>query len=324
MNFKNLFPLLDFLHAERDDLLYYLLFGDGVENKIPPGDFPLIFIGEDTIIIPPTVFQGTQEIHRQCFISTSFLKKTSIKERCRILDSRIFQAVIGQEAVVINSTIEESSFGENCYANASTITNSRIKNGVVISTGCTVRDAIISNETIIHPQVVIDYSRIGELCSIQSGTKLISALGQDRHPIVIQKKVFLGPNVTIIGPAVIGHNSYIDTGVTIQNGFIPPFSYVRKTPDDYDVQKHSAIHLLEGLWYLDKTGPIETNELVNIKKKCLFFEKEAKRKRIDIREKLITSNKKTGCRPPVEVLVQEKGLKKFSDFIQSEIESLVN
>lgn len=72
MDLKSIFPLLDFLYAERDDLLFYLLIGDEKRNDIQPGDFPLIFVGEDTTFVPPVIFQGPQEIHRHCFISQSF------------------------------------------------------------------------------------------------------------------------------------------------------------------------------------------------------------------------------------------------------------
>ena len=323
MDLKRVFPLLDFLYAERDDLLYYLLFGDRVDNEISPDDFPLIFIGEDTTFIPPVIFQGPQEIHRHCFVSHSFLEHCSIKEKSRVLDSRLFHAIIGQKSVVINSTFEQTSLGNNSYVNNSTISDSRIKDGVTISNGCSIEDSIIGNNVTLFPQVVVDFSRVDEFSSLQSGVKLISSTGQIREPIVIEKKTYLGANVTILGPAVIGHNSFIEAGITIHNDYIPPFSYVRKLmiSDHYEIQPYGAFQLINGLWYIDRSRSLKLAELIEAKKKCLLFEKEAEKKHINIHEKIQTIPRK---RLILDHLLDKEGLNAFMHLIQKEIESLVN
>ncbi|HON22077.1 MAG TPA: hypothetical protein PLX48_02890 [Candidatus Paceibacterota bacterium] len=323
MDLKSIFPLLDFLYAERDDLLYYLLFGDGIENKISPSDFPLIFIGEDSTLIPPVIFQGPQEIHRHCFVSHSFLEHSSLKEKARILDSRLFHSIIGQKTVVINSTMEETSIGENCYINGSTISGSRIKNNVTISSSCSIEDGIIGDGVTFFPQVVADFCRVDEFSSLQSGTKLVSYAGQGREPVVVEKRVYLGPNITVIGPAVIGHNCFVEAGVTIHDDYIPPFSYVRKLSlsNSYQVHPYGAFQLIDGLWYIDRTGSLKVADLIEAKKKCLLLEKEAQKKHINVHERLATIQ---GERLVVANLLEKNGLKNFLNIVQKEIESLVN
>ncbi len=323
MDLKSIFPLLDFLYVERDDLLFYLLIGNEKRNDIQPGDFPLIFVGEDSTLVPPVIFQGPQEIHRHCFVSHSFLEHSSLKEKARILDSRLFHSIIGQKTVVINSTMEETSIGENCYINGSTISGSRIKNNVTISSSCSIEDGIIGDGVTFFPQVVADFCRVDEFSSLQSGTKLVSYAGQGREPVVVEKRVYLGPNVTVIGPAVIGHNCFVEAGVTIHDDYIPPFSYVRKLclSNSYQVHPYSAFQLIDGLWYIDRTGSLKVADLIEAKKRCLLFEKEAQKKHINIHKKL---NAIPGHRIIVDQLLEKGGLSEFLNIIQKEIESLVN
>ncbi|MCX8015736.1 MAG: hypothetical protein N2692_00255 [Patescibacteria group bacterium] len=327
---EKIFPILDPIHTTQPDTLDGIIFDDSPE--IDRSEFPLVLIDTDTIIIPVTTFKGYGEIGSNVLISNSFLSKTTIKNGSKIIDSRIFTGIIHNETVIINSTIEGSVFNEKCYANNCTIIESVLGKEVIICGSSNINRSRIYDEVVLSPQVIVDNGKVEKFCYLESGVKLIGQKGRYGDAVVILKpKVYVGANSLIIGPALIDHNCYIDSDVVIEPSnligiFIPPFSYIRRSDNKkgYEVLEKRSFYLIDGLWYVAKDTPIEISLIREVKNKLEFIEKKLKEKKEDIKEVLTNKNTKAGNQPPIQLLLYNDGLKKFKEFLNRMMESLVN
>jgi len=72
----------------------------------------------------------------------------------------------------------------------------------------------------------------------------------DRHPIVLEERVFVGSHSVIKGGATIGHHSVVAAGTIVEGIAIPPFSLVTGNPmtvrpgyyrDRWD-RRHASTH----------------------------------------------------------------------------------
>jgi len=329
---EKIFPVLDTIYTTQPETLDSIIFGES--KDIDLSDLPLVLIDSNTIIIPITTFKGYCEIGADVLISHCFLSKTTIKSGSKILDSRIFTAVLNEESVIIASTIEGSKIGKRCYLNNSILTESVLEDEVTICGNSSVNKAKVSKGVIICPQVVVENSKIEDFCYLESGVKLIGQKGKyGINCILLKKKVYVGPNVLIVDPALIEHNSYIEAGVEIDAGsinsnglFISPFSYIRKScnKNGFEILQNRSFYLCDGLWYVSKSEPVEIGLIREIKNKLSFIEIEGRKRKLDLREILTEKNVKTGGLPPVQLLLESEALKNFNIFLQQIMQSLVN
>ncbi len=251
-----------------------------------------------------------------------------IQNDSRIVDSRLFSAQIERRVVVINSTIEGSKLGNNCYINQSVVTEIQLEQDVVLTGNSNINRSIVGNNVIICPQAVVEKIKIEEKCYLDIGVHLIGTLGKylDSH-IVIKRETYLGPNVLIVGPIVIEHDSYIAAGVEIdahKSGiiYIPPFSHVIKSNNEkgFEIVQNAAFYLCDSIWFTSIKS-LEITEIEQTKGKIRLIQNECLRRNLNIKEFLGKEIAEIPNFEPTELFFN---FEKLNQFLNRIMESLVN
>ncbi len=159
-------------------------------------------IGMDTIIYPNVHICG----------------KSIIGEECEILpNTKIVDTQIGNNTKIESSVIYESKVGENtsvgpfAYLRPNSIIGDRVKVGDFVE----IKNATIGNETKISHLSYVGDASVGENCNLGCGIVTVNYDGKKKHKTIIGDKSFVGCNVNLVAPVVVGENSYIAAGTTV-------------------------------------------------------------------------------------------------------------
>ena len=145
---------------------------------------------------------------------------TKIKKGCTIESHVIFKTGVSiKENVFVksHSLLEECIIGNNSSIGpfARIRPNSIIGNNVKIGNYVEVKNSIIGNNTAISHLSYIGDSRVGKNVNIGAGTITCNYNGKKKNKTIIEDRVFIGSNSSLIAPLKIGKNSTIGAGSVI-------------------------------------------------------------------------------------------------------------
>jgi len=168
-----------------------------------------------TYISPEAEIEASVTIHPGAII----VGKSKINSFAIIKANVVIKnSVIGKTTVVKEGCIIENSITGN-YCDIGPI--ARLKNGTIIKSGAhiesfvEIENSIIGPHTKIGQNVYIGDAKIGQNVSIGAGTKIANQDGKKRNETIIQDKVYIGVNVSLVAPIKIGKGAYISAGSTI-------------------------------------------------------------------------------------------------------------
>ena len=156
-------------------------------------------IGKNTTIYPNNYIYNST-IGDNCIIEPSnFIIDSKISNDNKISFSYIKNCIIEENNNIGNySNLKNVNLGNNnLIENFVNIENSTIKNDVTIKSSSNLINSIIGSKTLISNGVVF--------CSIKN----------KNHKTIIGEKCFVGSNVNIISPVIVGDNNYIYPGVNL-------------------------------------------------------------------------------------------------------------
>ena len=158
-------------------------------------------IGEGTCIYPGTVILGSTEIGKNN----------------TVYSSRIEDSVIGEGNLIDTSVIESSRIGDEntvgpfAHLRKDTCLSSRTKVGSFSETKASF---IGEGSKIPHLSYVGD-AQVGQRVNFGCGSVTANYDGNKKHPSVIKDDAFIGCNVNLIAPIIVGSSSYIAAGSSV-------------------------------------------------------------------------------------------------------------
>lgn len=155
-----------------------------------------------------------------------------IKNRCKIFSNSVLKNVCLYSGVEV-----KSSYLEDCVIGANTTVGpfAHIRNHSEIGDDCRIgnfveiKNSIIGSKTKIAHLTYVGDAVLGENCNIGCGVVFCNYNGQIKQTTIVGNDVFVGSNVNLIAPIVIGDKAYIAAGSTINKDVLAEeFSIARK------------------------------------------------------------------------------------------------
>ncbi|MBP2033943.1 bifunctional UDP-N-acetylglucosamine pyrophosphorylase/glucosamine-1-phosphate N-acetyltransferase [Clostridium algifaecis] len=159
-------------------------------------------IGNDTIIYPQNVIQGSTEIGKNCILYPG----------SRIEDSIIKEGTIVQSSVILESKIgENTTVGPFAYIRPESV----IGNSVRIGDFVEVKKSTIADKTKVSHLTYIGDAEVGSGCNFGCGTVVVNYDGKKKNKTIIGDNSFIGCNTNLVSPVKVNDNTYIAAGSTI-------------------------------------------------------------------------------------------------------------
>lgn len=167
-------------------------------------------VGQDTILYPGTILEGTTVIGNDCVIGP---------------DTRLSDVTVGDENTI------HYTYGHDCeIKNGADIgpyvhlrPNTVIGNNVHIGNFVEVKNSIVGDNTKFPHLSYIGDSDVGSGVNIGCGTITVNYDGKIKHRTVIGDGAFVGCNSNLVAPVTVGEGSYVGAGSTITKD-VPPKS----------------------------------------------------------------------------------------------------
>ncbi|MGL4799456.1 MAG: bifunctional UDP-N-acetylglucosamine diphosphorylase/glucosamine-1-phosphate N-acetyltransferase GlmU [Cellulosilyticaceae bacterium] len=163
---------------------------------------PSIQIGQDTIIEPGCVIQGTGSIGDECFIG---------------YNTKIKNSSIGNGVHIESSVITESEVSEGAHIGpfAYLRPNSRIGANVKIGDFVEIKNASIGEGTKVSHLTYIGDAEVGSHVNFGCGTVVVNYDGKKKHKTIVKDNAFIGCNTNLVSPVVVEEGAYTAAGSTI-------------------------------------------------------------------------------------------------------------
>jgi bifunctional UDP-N-acetylglucosamine pyrophosphorylase/glucosamine-1-phosphate N-acetyltransferase len=170
-----------------------------------------VSIGQDTVIHPNTSIRGTSSIGSNCTIDMN----------CVISNSVIGNGVhIKPSSVIDESHISDAvTIGPFAHLRPQT----HIEEGGRIGNFVEIKKSRVGKGSKANHLTYIGDSTIGEGVNIGAGTITCNYDGQAKHPTIIEDRVFVGSNTSLVAPITVGKDAVIGAGSTITKD-VPPGS----------------------------------------------------------------------------------------------------
>ena len=162
-----------------------------------------ITIGQDTIVHPGVIIEGSSRIGEDCILN-SFI---------RIKDTRIGNNVIIYDHTVIESAVIEDGARIGPYARIRPET--RICEGAKIGNFVELKKTTFGKYSKANHLTYLGDAVVGQNTNIGCGTITCNYDGKKKHPTNIDDNVFVGSDVQFVAPVRIGKGAYIAAGSTI-------------------------------------------------------------------------------------------------------------
>lgn len=154
------------------------------------------------------------------------------------------QCEIGQDVEILASFIEDSHIGKLSHVgpfahvrqNSVVGENNRIGNFVELKNAKTQKDCKMAHLTYVGD------AEMGENCNIGCGVVFCNYNGKIKQKSILGNNVFIGSNVNLVAPVMIGDDAYIAAGSTIcQNVETGQFAIARSRQTNKDNFKNPYI-----------------------------------------------------------------------------------
>ena len=167
-------------------------------------------IGRDTIILPGTRLMGNTIIGEDCIIGEN---------------TRLDGVQVGDGTTIDSSICSESVIGADCRIGpfSHIRPGTLIRDHVTIGAYVEIKESEIDEYTRARHLTYIGDSKVGKNVNFGCGTVTCNFDGVDKVGCTIEDNVFIGGNSNILASVVLGHDSYIAAGSTI-NKDVPALS----------------------------------------------------------------------------------------------------
>lgn len=165
------------------------------------------------------VLVGKNEIDKSAkLVAFNFVENSKIGKNCEVFGSKITNSIIGDNVKIINSVVENSVIKKDCTVGPFAY----LRLGTIIEKSCRIGDFVeIKNSHIFkgtksaHLAYIGD-SIVGKDCNIGCGTVFANYNGKIKQKILVEDNCFIGANVNLVAPLVVGKNSFIAAGTTVR------------------------------------------------------------------------------------------------------------
>ena len=159
-------------------------------------------IGRDTIILPGTTIMGNTIIGEDCIIGEN---------------TRLESVQVGSGTTIDSSVASEAVIGSNCRIGpfSHIRPGTLLKDNVTIGAYVEVKASEIDEYTRARHLTYIGDSKVGKNVIFGAGTVTCNYDGVEKVGCTIEDNVFVGGNANILASVVLGHDSYIAAGSTI-------------------------------------------------------------------------------------------------------------
>ena len=161
-----------------------------------------VIIGQDTVIYPGNVIEGTTVIGENCALYSN---------------NRITNGIIGDDVTVENSVVLNSRIGDNTTVGpfAYIRPETTIGNNARIGDFVEIKKSSIGDGTKVSHLTYIGDAEVGEKCNFGCGTVVVNYDGKAKYKTTIGDNVFIGCNTNLVSPVEVEDNTYIAAGSTI-------------------------------------------------------------------------------------------------------------
>ncbi len=161
-----------------------------------------VVIGNDTVIYPGTVLEGTTVIGSHCTIGPN----------TRIIDSSVRNNVSIESSKVIESEINDgTTVGPFAYLRPGTSLGKNVKIGDFVE----VKKSTIGDNSKSSHLAYIGDAEIGKDVNIGCGVVFVNYDGKKKHKTTVGDKAFIGSNSNLVAPVTVQQGGYVACGSTI-------------------------------------------------------------------------------------------------------------
>lgn len=194
-------------------------------------------IGPNTLFIPVVLLYDENEVGQESFIQNSTL----------------YKAFIGKNCIVENSEVVRSTIQKDSGIGGASILDSEIDERVLIGRGVVINGAIIGADVHLPRGSYVNHCIIGPNTLVSSGACLNNCGSHGSELIDIGEKCFIGPNVVINSPCLIGKEVYISAGAILPHDLnIPDHACVVEYGRGCYTKPNCSFYLGEGFWIATK------------------------------------------------------------------------
>ncbi|WP_096203250.1 bifunctional UDP-N-acetylglucosamine diphosphorylase/glucosamine-1-phosphate N-acetyltransferase GlmU [Bacillus sp. FJAT-45350] len=184
-------------------------------------------IGQDTVIYPGTIIEGTSQIGDDCMIGPH---------------TEIISSTIGNETTIKQSVVHDSEIGNSVSIGPFSHIRplSDIGNDVKIGNFVEVKKSTFGHGSKASHLSYIGDAEIGENVNLGCGSITVNYDGQNKHLTKVGSGSFIGCNSNLVAPVTVGENAYIAAGSTITEdvpGEALSIARARQTTKENYVQK---------------------------------------------------------------------------------------
>lgn len=159
-------------------------------------------IGQDTVVYPFTIIEGTTKIGENCEIGP---------------DVRISSSIIGNDVFIENSRVKEANVGKACTIGP----YAYLRPGACLAEGVKIGDfveikksTIGENSKVPHLSYVGD-AIVGKRVNVGAGTITCNYDGKNKWETILEDGSFIGSNTNLVAPVRVGQNATTGAGSTI-------------------------------------------------------------------------------------------------------------
>ncbi len=174
-------------------------------------------IGRDTTIWPGTFIQG----------------KTRIGEGCEVgPNTRLVSSTIGNAVRIEMSVVEESGVGDECHIGPYAHLRPKciLGRGVEFGNYAEAKNTIFGDGVKCHHHSYLGDTEIGPRANIGAGVITANYDGYNKSRTRIGQQAFIGTNVNLVAPLVIGEGALVGAGSTITKDVLAEALAVERAP----------------------------------------------------------------------------------------------
>ncbi|MGI6141333.1 MAG: DapH/DapD/GlmU-related protein [Caldicoprobacterales bacterium] len=163
---------------------------------------PDVRIGQDTVIYPGNVLEGSTFIGRGC----------TLYPNNRLHNAWVGERVSMQSSVILESSIgDETTVGPYAYIRPGSEIGRQVRIGDFVE----IKKSVIGHGTKISHLTYIGDAQLGEAINVGCGVVCVNYDGRRKQKVIIGDHAFIGCNVNLVAPVEVEHHSYIAAGSTI-------------------------------------------------------------------------------------------------------------
>jgi bifunctional UDP-N-acetylglucosamine pyrophosphorylase/glucosamine-1-phosphate N-acetyltransferase len=162
-----------------------------------------VSIGSDTVIYPNCQISGNTTIGSGCTIESGVsIHECTIGSNCHIKASSVLEG---------SQLQDEVSVGPMAHLRPGSILNDHVKIGNFVET----KKVVMGEGSKASHLTYLGDAEIGSNVNIGCGTITCNYDGVNKHRTVIGDDVFIGSDVQLVAPVVVGRNSLVAAGTTV-------------------------------------------------------------------------------------------------------------